>query len=109
MASTLRQAGYDILDTGHGQDAIELFHQHADRIQLVILDLDLPGHNGLECARQIQDQRVLPVVLVTGSVDMSADWAQQITEDETMHLLLKPFRMDQLLDLVSRTCLSNVS
>jgi len=109
MSSTLKQAGYDLLETGNGSDAIDLFHQHADQIQLVILDLDLPGHNGLDCAKQIQQERVLPVVLVTGSVDLSADWAQQVNDDQTMHLLLKPFRMDQLLDLVSKTCLTSVS
>jgi PAS domain S-box-containing protein len=108
MSSTLREGGYDVLETDDGVQVVEKFDQHPEEISVVILDLDLPGHNGLECARLIQERRRVPIVLVTGSVDMSAQWAQQVTEDKSMRLLLKPFRMDQLLELVARLSTSSI-
>ena len=55
-----------IIEASHGRQALDLI-QH-DRPDLVLLDVDMPGLNGLEVVRRIQEKpslASLPVVAVT--------------------------------------------
>ena len=54
LGLTLRNAGYAVWETATGEEGIDLFRQHRDRIGLVILDLGLPGMDGLDTARVLR-------------------------------------------------------
>lgn len=74
--------------------------QHA-QADLVVSDIRLPGMDGMALLQEIRERRAdLPVVLMTAHAD--AMLAIQALKAGARELLLKPFRVDQLLEAVSR-------
>jgi len=59
----LEHAGFDVLVAGDGRSAIQL--AGARRPDLIVLDLGLPGVDGLEVLRQVRAARSTPVVVLT--------------------------------------------
>ena len=70
LAARLRSEGFDVATAGDGVEGVELCD--AFRPDLVILDLMLPGLDGLEVCRQIQRDRHVPVLMLTAR-DTEAD------------------------------------
>lgn len=67
VSSRLTRAGYEIVTATRGDDALRLAQEN--RPQLVLLDIDMPGLDGLEVARQIRADEALAgifIVLLTG-------------------------------------------
>ena len=59
----LEREGHTTLETGHGDRARELLEQQTP--DLVVLDVMLPGMDGLELCRWIRARSDLPVILLT--------------------------------------------
>src|SRR5205085_1533159 len=91
---------YRAVVVGDGVQAIEVIH--SIHISGVILDLALPGLNGLQIYDAIQADpttRGLPVIFVTGSYPTAEFARRGITR-----VLPKPFNLDELLTLVHAAC-----
>lgn len=76
----LADAGYQVIPALRGDDALELFFDK--KIDLCILDIMLPGKNGIEILREIRGASDVPVIMLTAlgdeytqlkSFDMQAD------------------------------------
>jgi DNA-binding response OmpR family regulator len=60
----LEREGFVVELAGDGQQALDAYH--AERPDLVVLDLMLPGIDGLEVCRRLREQdRTLPVIMLT--------------------------------------------
>ncbi|MEZ5102166.1 MAG: response regulator transcription factor [Thermoleophilia bacterium] len=59
----LRREGYETLEAGDGHEARALVERHEP--SLVVLDLMLPGVDGLELCRWIRQRSELPVIMLT--------------------------------------------
>lgn len=59
----LRQAGYRVLQASSGERGLELVQHHAPAI--VVLDIGLPGIDGLEVCRRIRATSAVPVLFLT--------------------------------------------
>jgi DNA-binding response OmpR family regulator len=67
IVQRLRSEGFDARSVGDGRQAVDLCrHSKPD---LVVLDLMLPGLDGLEVCRRIQADRRVPVVMLTARDD----------------------------------------
>ena len=96
----LEANGYELLMAFDGQTALDKVH--AERLDLIILDLMLPKMNGYEvCTVLKQDGRYqkIPIIIFT---------AMAQTKDETLAkecgadaYLRKPFQADQLLKMIA--------
>ncbi len=78
MEAALRVAGFSVAMARDGEEALRLFH--GGPFDLVMLDIDMPGRNGLEVCRELRQQagELLPIVMVTGMDDVeSVDAAYQ--------------------------------
>ena len=65
----LERSGFRVESAGDGASAVSLFrHRPAD---LVLLDLNLPGMDGLEVARQLRRSSRVPIIMVTARVEES--------------------------------------
>ena len=92
----LAEAGYGVLEAATGQAALELIRQHRGRLDLVITDVGMPGMDGYELARRLQQERPgLPVVFMTGYGD--GDHREHSSAVESRQVLLKPFSPDALV------------
>ena len=93
LAFNLEQAGYQASTAGTAEDALALARRQPP--DLVLLDIGLPGMDGLDALRQFKDQLSVPVIFVT---------ARRRELDEVLGLELgaddyitKPFDVDVLL------------
>jgi len=63
----LEHLGYKVILAEDGAQAIELYHQHADAISAVIMDIVMPKVQGVEAMFEIKKRKPsLPVIMVTG-------------------------------------------
>lgn len=67
LAVRLRSEGFDVEQAFDGPSAVEL--ATASRPDVVILDVMLPGFDGLEVCRRIQAERPVPVLMLTARDD----------------------------------------
>ena len=67
LRSYLEQGGYDVVTSFRGDTGLETWHStHPD---LVLLDLNLPGMDGLDVARSIRRNADTPIIMVTARVE----------------------------------------
>jgi DNA-binding response OmpR family regulator len=67
VAARLRSEGYEVETAADGPSAVAAFG--ARRPDLVVLDVMLPGYDGLEVCRRIQAERPVPVLMLTARTD----------------------------------------
>jgi two-component system, OmpR family, response regulator VicR len=100
VVELLRGEGYEIrqaADTDAVLDQIK-----AERPDLVILDVNMPGDGGIAALKTIRGNRALNgmrVLVLSGSVDLAPEWLSDLGADAQ---LPKPFQIDQLNATVSR-------
>jgi CheY-like chemotaxis protein len=88
--------GHVVLRAGSGGAALDLLNRHAN-VDLILLDLAMPGMSGLEVARQAQVKYpAIPILFVTGYVDKSA--LGDVGDDR---IVKKPFVGGELAEKVS--------
>lgn len=61
----LIRAGYGVISAADGEAAMAVVREQLDQIDLVVLDLMLPGLNGLAVLRQIRTRSDVPVLIVS--------------------------------------------
>ncbi len=67
LRSYLEQAGFSVLSAGRGDTGLSTWeHKRPD---LVILDLNLPGLDGLDVAREIRRKADTPIIMLTARVE----------------------------------------
>ncbi|TDO15286.1 MULTISPECIES: response regulator [Halomonas] len=67
LADYLRAAGYEPHVLDDGRDVVPWIHEHGP--DLVLLDLMLPGEDGMSVCREIRGFSEVPVVMVTARVE----------------------------------------
>ena len=89
----LEGLGYRVLEAADGIEAVEVFHANAESIDVALLDLTMPGRDGLEALDEIRRARPeLPAILASGFVDAP----ERLRSRLGVRLLPKPFRADSL-------------
>ncbi len=63
VCSYLERDGYETIEAGDGDEALRLLDTEA--LELVVLDIMVPGVDGLEICRRIRNESDLPVILLT--------------------------------------------
>ncbi len=49
LEKTLAKRGYAVITAANGEEAIEAYHCHKNKIDVVLLDVDLPRVGGVDC------------------------------------------------------------
>jgi len=93
LKEMLEEEGYAVVgEAADGVRAVEL--AEALRPDLVFLDIKMPLLDGLAAARQIADQRIAPVVILTAF--SQRDLVEQARDAGAMAYLVKPFQKHDL-------------
>ncbi|MCX5759602.1 MAG: response regulator, partial [Candidatus Hydrogenedentes bacterium] len=100
-SEALQSAGFDVRTARDGAEAVALFRQYAKDVRAVILDLTMPNMDGLEAFSELRRIRAnVPVVLSSGYNEQDA--TERFTGKGLAGFLHKPYRVDDLLDIVCR-------
>ena len=104
--TVLQRAGYRVLEAAHATEAMKIYEEHKDEIQLLFTDIVMPGGvSGLQLAADLrQRDSNLKIIFTSG---YSADVAgREFTLEEGQNFLPKPVPLPQLLATVRR-CLDD--
>jgi PAS domain S-box-containing protein len=94
----LERAGYDVMAVSDGAQAI-LTAQNADRIDVLVTDVVMPGMSGIELAVQMMDRYpLMGVVLLSGYTAETLDLEHATAQGATF--VSKPVSSNQLLQAV---------
>lgn len=97
LVESLRAEGYDVVaDTGRGDEALELVAEHSPDV--VVLDIKMPGPDGIEVARRITRERRAAVVILTAF--SQRDMIDGARDAGAMAFLVKPYQTDELVPAI---------
>ncbi len=95
----LQTLGYQVIVASNGQQAIELFKKQETRIDLIVIDIVMPGTGGLEVCQEIEQIKPLPKVIFTsGYASDSDDLAVYVKKGALF--LQKPYDLSKLSRLI---------
>lgn len=93
------QEGYEVLLAGDGPTALKLFEDTAAPVDLIIMDLMLPGMSGYEICKAIREQNKTIPILVLSARTLSED-RMHAFDCGTDQYMTKPFVLPELLNRV---------
>jgi len=100
VASMLRRRGFSILETGDGATGVDLFRAHAGEIDIVLLDLTLPGMSGADVLAELR--RLQPGITIVLSTAYGREKAMaELNEPESVYYLRKPYRIQEVAELLA--------
>lgn len=91
--------GYDVIVTGDGPTTLQYFDEHPHDVDLVVLDLMLPGMSGYEICRAIRDRDEKVPILVLSARTLSEDKTHAF-DCGTDQYMTKPFALPELLSRI---------
>jgi len=94
LREILEEEGYEIVgETGRGDEAVELVKQHNPDV--VILDIRMPGMDGLQAAKEIAGEKLAAVLMLTAF--SQRDLIEQARDAGALAYLVKPFDRNDLV------------
>jgi len=95
----LEKAGHRVLTASDGQEAVNI--ALADGPDMILMDVAMPGMDGLEAMRQIKAQKPSMVVVIASAHSMAGD-RERFLAAGANDVLSKPFRLNDLISVVDR-------
>lgn len=97
LKETLEEEGYEVVgETGRGDEVMELIFFH--KPDLAILDIKMPGMDGLQAARLVSEAKLCPVVLVTAF--SQREIVEQARDAGALAYIVKPFQKTDLIPAI---------
>ena len=94
IVDVLEELDYKVLEADGSEQALEILVDTASHIDLMMTDVGLPGMDGRELALEARKMRPeLPILFASG-------YAESIDVPDGMHVIGKPFSIDELRDKV---------
>ena len=96
---SLEGDGFDVCLASDGRDAIDVYEKHRDNIAAVLLDVRMPGLDGLQTLDALLKLNPkVQVCLMTGGT--GADELETLRQRGAAYAIAKPFRLDQLANVM---------
>ncbi len=95
----LKRKQLEVVQAINGIQAMEIYDQYASEIEIIVLDFDLPGQDGLEVAKYIRKVNShIPILLTSGYLE--PELKEKIAELGNIYFLEKPYDPEELLDRI---------
>ncbi len=97
----LETLGFSTLTAQNGREALDIFREQKNRIDLVLLDLIMPVMGGVEAYHELRSiDASVPVIVCSGyGIDSVAD---VLKNDEFARFIKKPYKPEELRDLMTK-------
>ena len=104
LTAMCRSLDYDIQTTQSGSEGV--MYAENKKFDIIFTDLAMPGISGLEVSSRIRKFRpYTPIILLTGW-EAKLD-SEQLSKSGITNVLYKPFRIEQLTDMIKSSVVSN--
>ena len=92
----LRRNGYEVIEATNGEEAINKFNENSDKIDIVILDINMPIVDGLEVCKYIREKskRIGIIMLTARTQEMDKITGLMVGADD---YVTKPFSPSELM------------
>ena len=90
----INRLGYDVLTAGNGKEAIEIYKENQDKIDLVVLDMIMPGMGGGETFEKLKEIDSNVRVLLSSGYSLNSQ-ASEIMAKGCAGFIQKPFYMKE--------------
>ncbi len=102
----LQSTGYAILEATNGEEALGQFRDHAEEIDLLLLDVVMPQKSGLEVFREIQERGATPKTLFISGYPRDVIKEKGLLP-EGVYLIQKPVSPSSLLEAIRNAMQEN--
>ena len=100
-AKLLRARGYEVIEAGSGEEALDLAEAHAGEIDLMISDVVMPGMQGPELLRAAREYLAgAPVMFISGYAE--AEFSNLLEGETNVSFLAKPIDIKTLAERVKQ-------
>jgi len=103
---TLETHGYKVITANDGKEAIALYAQKRDEIQLVLMDMMMPVMDGSESIRELRKANP-EVKIITVSGLTEKDKIEKVDDVQVQAFLMKPYTAEKLLNTISEVLNAN--
>jgi DNA-binding response OmpR family regulator len=84
-----------VLTAHDGESALREFEAHQDQIELLFLDVIMPGGNGKEVFQEVRRTHTTPVLFTSGY--SASSLSEEFLNEHDVEILPKPFSPEALL------------
>lgn len=95
IQDTLEMMGYDVLVANTGREALALYGEYADAVDLVLSDMIMPEMGGMDLYRNLVDRRAQVKIMVMTGYPLE-DEGRSLLEHGIIDWIRKPFSPDEL-------------
>jgi PAS domain S-box-containing protein len=92
----LPQAGYRVMAAMDGEEAINLYQRHKEKIDVVLVDLNLPKANGADVIRTLKEENP-DVNIIVASGYLEPEMKSQLLRAGVKDHIYKPYSIDDVL------------
>jgi two-component system response regulator RegX3 len=92
----LKRAGYDVLEAGSGEEALQLYDEQQDSVDVALLDIMLPGMDGFAVCRELRERNdnIGIIILTARTQEMEKVGGLMMGADD---YVTKPFSPSELV------------
>ncbi len=99
ISKTVQPMGYETLTAGSGMEALKLIQECGEKIDLVLLDLRMPGMGGIEVLKSIRKHQPELAVIVLTALHEKKEECERIGVEAFMK---KPYSLEDLYSQIER-------
>ena len=97
--NVLTGAGYKVLSAATGEEAVGVYRNVDRKIDLVVLDLSMPGMGGHKCLQELHSLDPDLKILISTGYSRDGDLNETMSAGAAA-LLSKPFKRSEMLEIV---------
>jgi DNA-binding response OmpR family regulator len=102
VSNVLRKRGFAVIEVGDGDSALQAFGKHAKDIDVVLLDVTLPGISGTELLAELRKIRSDVRVMLTSGYT-SEILGNAFDQHQLLHFVRKPYLIGELVNQLKKT------
>ncbi len=100
LAELLESNGYNVIKVSSGDEVLKVLTEEI-KADLIIIDYNMPGLNGLDCIKQVRNLKFeMPVILSSGSLSFAENL--DYNNFGINSLLAKPYEFESMLSLIKK-------
>ena len=95
LTEVLGLMGFNTISAGSGVEGIDIFKKNKDKIELILLDMFMPGKSGLDTSRELSSvDPNIKIIFMSGFPD--EDGLLNVENQDQNSFLKKPFSIEEL-------------